>query len=286
MVSYGRIEASDTYVEYVAPDLFSTFPLDVDLTAVEDVPPETVTTTAAVVSQTPQIVVPAQIVVPTPLVTRRALPAKPLAIPAWVRFGKQRDGPMREHEDNKRLVAAANAANQQLDFVMYGDSITAFHKATPSVWNKYFGKLAALPLAMGGSTTAELAWRIMRGGEKLKRDPKAIAILVGINDLKWSREKAPAPNLDFIVQWMRQTWPSSQIFVMGLLPNAFEREKNFSIAQTNKKYKALAKKHGATYVDCTGVISIKDKKLIPDGTHPSAEGQDKVLKCLKQAVGL
>lgn len=263
--SYGRItDAADAYDTYSEP-----IPSVVPATAVPTVVPATA------------VVVPA--VVPT--VAPVVFAPQRLATPRWARMSKQREGPAKEHETNKKLVAEVNRGNRRLDFVMYGDSITAFHIKDPSVWKKYFGGLDAAPLAMGGSTTDELAWRMMVGGEQPKRAPRVVAFLIGINDLKWAR-KDPSPNLEYIVRWTKAAWPTSQIYVLALLPNAFEREKGFNVAATNKKYQDIAKRQNVAFLDCGGTVNPRDKKVMADGTHPTAAAQDKVLACLKAGMGL
>ena len=224
-------------------------------------------------------------VVPVLCNTAAVLPAQRLPTPQWAHMSKQRDNAAQEHETNKKLVAQVNRTNRRLDFVMYGDSITAFHIHYPSVWKKHFGGLDAAPLAMGGSTTDELAWRMMVGGEKPKRAPRVVAFMIGINDLKWAR-KDPAPNLEYIVRWTKGEWPTSQIYVMALLPNAFERQHGFSVAATNQKYRRIAKRQDVAFLDCGGTINPRDKKAMADGTHPTTNGQDKVLACLKSGTGL
>ena len=215
---------------------------------------------------------------------RRKPPAvgrKPLAVPAvpsWVRFGNQKESRMNEHKTNKREVAKANLASRRLDLVMYGDSITSFHAKDRSVWDKHFGGKGALPLAMGGSTLPELAWRVMLGEERPQLDPRVAVILVGINDLK-NAKTDPAPNLESLVQWMKAAMPGSKIVVLGLLPNAY-----VNVVPTNVKYAALAKRRGVTYLDCGRGMNPSDKKLFKDGTHPTAAGHDVVLRCLKAGV--
>ena len=289
VLSYGRItDAADTFAEYQV--VFELPPAEG--------PPQTPTPTPTPTPTATPTATPTVRPTPTPTVrptatptvrpTARAVVSTPLEvppIPRWARMSKQREGPAKEHEINKKLVAEVNRANRRLDFVMYGDSITAFHIRDPSVWKKYFGGLDAAPLAMGGSTTDELAWRMMVGGEKPKRAPRVITFLIGINDLKWAR-KDPAPNLEYIVRWAKAEWPTTQIYILALLPNAFEREFKFNVAATNKKYRDIAKRQNVGFLDCGGAIDPRDKKIMKDGTHPTARGQDKVLACLKSGTGL
>lgn len=219
-------------------------------------------------------------------------PAKPKPssvepTPDWVKWGKQKDSAQREVDKSKQIVAEANRKNTRYDFVMYGDSITAFHLNTPDVWNKVFGDIKATPLAMGGSTTAELAWRLINGGEKLKKAPKNVAVLIGINDIK-SGNDDPVPRVEYIIKWMRTTWPESKIFLIGLYPNTHESEFKFktTVADINKQYAQVAARQGATFIDCGSKINMADKKMSTDGTHPTAAGHEKLLPCIRAAMNL
>ena len=200
------------------------------------------------------------------------------SVPSWVSLGKQKDEQTGEHETNRRVVEAANRAGTTFDLVMYGDSITAYHMKDPAVWRKYFDPRKATPLAMGGSNVAELAARIIQRGENLANDPRNIVLLIGINDIKPWKYTDPAPRLDFLVQWLQAAHPTSRIFVMALIPNA-ERD----VRSVNAKYRALAEKRGAQFLECTGLDLNKHYK---DSTHPNAAGQDILMRCIKAATGL
>lgn len=210
---------------------------------------------------------------------------QPVPVPGWAVMGKQVGSAARNHETNKAVVEKANRENRKLDFVMYGDSITAFHMDAKRVWTKYFGGLDATPLAMGGSTTDELAWRMMVGKEKLKVAPRVIAVMIGINDLKSAR-KDPAPNLEYIVRWMKWTWPTTKIYVLALLPCTYEISNGFNLATTNKKYRELAQRQGVEFLDCGGGIVASNVKHMADGLHPTELAQDMVVSCLKKGTGL
>jgi hypothetical protein len=225
---------------------------------------------------------------PTPLPTPTSLPRKLLATvapkrlptPSWVKFGKQRDKARVAHEANK--VAVRKAGNAKLDLVLYGDSITAFHHFTPSVWQRHMGR-GRLALGMGGSTIPELAWRIMLGGELPKRSPTHIVLHIGINDLKSAR-MAPATiasQLKDLLRWLRAATPSSQLYVMGLVPNA-----HVDVGPVNDRYRRVVTEvPGVSYIDCSVGLNAKDKTLFGDGTHPTSFAYDRViLPCLKTAV--
>jgi hypothetical protein len=204
--------------------------------------------------------------------TRRLLP-----VPSWAEFGRQRPKRLAEWRSNKRRMAAANRSNTRLDFVMYGDSITAYHIHDPSVWNKHFPERAE-PMAMGGSTVSELMWRIAKGGELPARNPRNVAILIGINDLKNARTD-PSDRMAFLVRWLRAALPSTTVYVVALLPNKIK-----NVSSINAKYRAIARDQGVKYVECGQDMDPNDTSLFKDGTHPTARGQDRVLRCLRNAI--
>lgn len=102
-------------------------------------------------------------------------PPPPAPVPAWARFGFHAAARRAEYAGNVAAVAAADAAGRRLDFVLYGDSQTAFHRRdAQGVWGRLTRGLDALPLGMGGSRAADLAWRLALGGERPAVDPRAV----------------------------------------------------------------------------------------------------------------
>lgn len=196
-------------------------------------------------------------------------------VPSWVRIGRQRDKALRDQTLSKKAAAQANREGRALDLVMYGDSITAFHVRDPRLWQRSFAGVRAVPLAMGGSTVAELAARIISGGEKLAKDPRHLVILIGINDLKYG-DVDPASRLDFLVQWLRATHPTTVLHIMALLPNS-----DVDVQPTNEQYRKLAASRGAQFLECPALDLARH---YTDGTHPNEAGQAILLKCLGNVV--
>lgn len=100
------------------------------------------------------------------------------ALPAWARKMALKGSRARSaaFAFNQAAVAAANAQGLQLDFVLYGDSITsALQDKYSAVWFQHFGALRSAPLGVPASTVEELVWRILAGGERLAVPPKARA---------------------------------------------------------------------------------------------------------------
>ena len=200
----------------------------------------------------------------------RAVPPQP----AWAKV--KLDKSNEDVQYIKRTVAEANAGGQRFDMVMLGDSITAnLQRKYAESWAKHFGSWKAAPLGVGGFTVEELTafWGTYQG--RLAKDPRCIVILVGINNLKWSKT-TPEDKLDFFLQWVKAVHPTSRVIVMGVLPNV-----HVSVAATNAKYRALAAKHDVIFSDCGSDTNPHDSSQYRDGTHPNEGGYDRILQCLK-----
>lgn len=212
-------------------------------------------------------------------------PARPaMPIPAWVQGDPARESKSKNRaagQRNAQFVARANAAGTRMDFVLYGDSITRnMVDKSPTVWSQYFGGLRAAPLGVGGNTVEELSWRVSRGKEVFRVPPRAVGVLIGYNNLKFGAGREPARRLDeFLLPWLKQVYPGAKVLLLALLP-----AKEHNTAVTNAAYRALAAKHGVTFVECGADINPNDTRDLEDGTHPAPGGYHKLFKCLRPAV--
>jgi hypothetical protein len=115
-------------------------------------------------------------------------------------------------------MARANAARQRLDMVLYGDSMTAMFQQS-GAFRRQFGDLNSMALGMCGSSVANLVWRILEGGERPVLAPRVVAVLIGINNLLPEKElDPPAPQLEWLVGWMRAAWPQSEVRSQAVQP--------------------------------------------------------------------
>lgn len=219
-------------------------------------------------------------------VTRAPPPQRAPAVPAWVRgdpFKETSESRRAAAARNAKIVEAANRAKIRYDFVLYGDSITQYvGDKYMDVWNKHFGHLRAAPLGIGGNTVEELSYRVALGRERFATGPRVVGILIGINNVNHGRagSKDPSEKLDqFLLPYLRATWPDSRILLLGMLPCV-----RADVRPYNAKYRRIAEKHGAQYLACGADLDPADRRYFPDGTHPSAEGYHKVYPCVRRAV--
>lgn len=104
-----------------------------------------------------------------------------MEVPEWVQLDDLEEVWREDYDANVAAVAALNKEQppRQLDLLMLGDSLTAYHRRSPEAWEAAFGDVEGLPLGMRGSTVESLAWRVMKGGERLAVPPRVAVLLIG-----------------------------------------------------------------------------------------------------------
>lgn len=123
-----------------------------------------------------------------------------------------------------------------------GDSISG-----GGLWEDLFPELATSNRGIGGDTTSDLLDRL----DSAIVDPVAVSLLIGTNDLHGTRSGRDtaqiAERADAIVGRIRAQAPTADIFVHSVLPRtAFFADR---IRALNERYREIAARHGATYVD-------------------------------------
>lgn len=233
--------------------------------------------------------------------------------PRWSRKMTDGWGTWKEiHENNLRRLrdAEVEANGAPLDLVMYGDSITAclFDYPLPKapgcaqVWKTIFGDIRAVPLAAAGDKIGNLLWRFAEGGEKPSKDPKVVAILVGVNDLiGWGeilnipRIPSTKSRMERLLRTMCASMPTSKVKLLALTPvnGTILRLKRHSL---NKTYKFLAeklRKEGLSveFMDCAASLAAENggpikSGILADGVHLTASGHELHLSALRSRLEL
>lgn len=149
----------------------------------------------------------------------------------WVKAGARR---------RRADFAAEAAAPGRVVFV--GDSITQ-----RGSWDELFPELATLNRGIDGDTTEDVLARL----DAALDNPVAVSLMIGTNDLHTNhRLKAPegiASRVESIVRRIRHAAPGADVFVNGLTPRTpYFAER---IQHLNRRYREIAERAGATYVD-------------------------------------
>lgn len=201
-------------------------------------------------------------------------------MPDWAQKGSSNAHAEGSYAENKRAVLHMNASGRRFDLILYGDSITRYLAVDKALWKKHFGGWAAVPLGVGGNVIEQLAWRIMSGNERPSKPPKAIALLIGVNNLPATFPES-AEHLDELIAWLQRAYPSTRIVLMALLPATRGRN---NPETANPILRTLAKRRGITFAECGQHMNPLDPKLYKDQLHPAPAGYDIVLPCLKKTL--
>lgn len=165
--------------------------------------------------------------------------------------------------------------------VFFGDSITEMLPVS-DWYGEYSLKSGyeAYNRGIGGDTTLGLYRRAKENVLCIK--PKAVVILIGTNDLQF--EFTPdfiAMNMENILKLFKAECPECKVILEAVYPvieGRAGRRKNADILDVNRKYKALAEKYGATFVDLTDILADSNGNLKEectyDGLHLSARGYE------------
>ncbi len=215
------------------------------------------------------------------------------------------------HTTQAKNVQRLREAEQKgrLDFVLYGDSITSYHygytisqrnPGSNAIWKKHLGNLNSVPLAIPGDQIGQVIWRLQKGNEKPKEDPRVVGFLIGANDvIRFGEDKTQprvppsAERMKHLLEWVKKNMPTSAVIVCGLTPMT-NPEMLTARSELTADYKSLVATYAGKgmrikYVDCSSSISNADGTpkgtgYLADHVHPTAKGHDIILKCLRTAI--
>ncbi|MEZ5353236.1 MAG: GDSL-type esterase/lipase family protein [Bryobacteraceae bacterium] len=203
------------------------------------------------------------------------------------------------------LAAAGAAFGQVRPIVALGDSVTLGVRRSPRVTaSQRFSNLIGARLGrtvinagVGGDTTRELLARL--DGDVLNRKPRAVMVMVGLNDASWveaaagggyvDRDAPRVPLAEFeanLTQIARRIQSTGAKLVL-LTPNPMTRryryqrarfyqdnDINDGVAPYAEAVRRVSRLSGACTVDVFGawVYRRAHTRWIPDGLHPNAAG--------------
>lgn len=214
---------------------------------------------------------------------------------------------------NASRLRAAEKVPKPVDFVLYGDSITAFlngYSVSPKVpgseqpWKTHFGDLNAVALGVAGDQISTVLWRVTHT-EKPAVAPKIIGLHIGINDLigfGLPKGQLPVPptitRLEILITTLATMFPTTTILVFALTPCQgvdLRAKKQAHNAAAQKLVVALsaANKAKVVYADCATAAGIVDPAtggpppssgVLGDGVHMTLKGHDLHLAKMRAAV--
>jgi lysophospholipase L1-like esterase len=114
----------------------------------------------------------------------------------------------------ERIIASTDLSRVQLLFL--GDSIT--QGWFPLIFQQFYGHRAALNLGVGTDATQGLLWRLARLPLGTTLRPKLVVMLIGTNNVPYSRPEDVALGIAENIRLIRQKSPSSRILLVGILP--------------------------------------------------------------------
>lgn len=172
------------------------------------------------------------------------------------------------------------------DIIFLGNSIT-----NGGEWAELLGNQHAKNRGISGDTTQGVLDRL---STVTKGKPAKIFLLIGTNDL--SRGKSMdeiAKNVEKIVERVKCESPTTKLYVQSVFPvnpkfNKFsghmDRQKKIPVL--NAKIKAVAARHGVTYIDVykslvTPSTDVMNPEYTNDGLHLLGKGYLKWVEVLK-----
>lgn len=171
------------------------------------------------------------------------------------------------------------------DIIFLGNSIT-----NGGEWAELLGNQHAKNRGISGDTTQGVLDRL---STVTKGKPAKIFLLIGTNDL--SRGKSVdeiAKNVEKIVERVKRESPTTKLYVQSVFPvnpkfNKFsghmDRQKKIPVL--NAKIKAVAARHGVTYIDVykslvTPSTDVMNPEYTNDGLHLLGKGYQKWVEVL------
>jgi lysophospholipase L1-like esterase len=178
-----------------------------------------------------------------------------------------------------RLNRAVRQAGKDAQVIFIGDSITqGWETVGKQVWEAHYARYHALNLGIAGDATQHVLWRLDHGNlEGL--DPKAIVIMIGVNNLNLSKStvEETAEGVAAVVQKLREKLPEAKVLLMGILPvGQSPGTDRGEVLQVNQIIENLDDKQNVFWIDIGhkfvsrhGLIC---RDLMPDYVHPSIRG--------------
>lgn len=180
--------------------------------------------------------------------------------------------------------------------VLFGDSITEFWNGHPG---GFFPGSNFLNKGVSGNTTGHLQKRF--AADVVKLNPSVVVFQVGINDLAEKTSSVKTKQIASALSSMVDLSVAKgyRVVISSTLPVAYRSggmevffarraETNKAILELNSRYRALAAKKGAVYLDYYKALANADGELRSeynsDNVHLTWEAYDVMAPLVEQAV--
>ena len=122
----------------------------------------------------------------------------------------------------------------ECDFLLIGDSVTGGwnEDKRTSYLQAYCGSARIMNLGVGGDMVQNVLWRL-DNGELEHIQPKAIMLLIGINNAGKDTPEEIAKGIQAILQLLKQKQPQAKVLLMGIFPSDISEIKE-KIKKTNQ----------------------------------------------------
>ncbi|WP_424814861.1 GDSL-type esterase/lipase family protein [Roseococcus sp. YIM B11640] len=172
-----------------------------------------------------------------------------------------------------------------------GDSITQWWD--PGVFQRFYGRRAAVNLGVGGDATQGTLWRLDNGNWPARLHPATIVLLIGTNNLGLgSRPEDVAGGIAEVIAKLQQlAGPQVKILLLGILPRGASPTDPMRplVARVNQLIAVCADNQrvffadpGPALLDATGQLS---PAISPDGVHLSPAGYERLSAQIEPHLG-
>lgn len=178
------------------------------------------------------------------------------------------------------------------EILFIGNSITHYWGGEPTAhiirgqdsWDKLFKGKTVRNLGFGYDRIENVLWRIYHG-ELDGYQAEKIIMLMGTNNLDKNTDHEIVDGISELVRAIRHRQPKAQIYVVGILPRAWQEPR---IATLNQAIQTQLSSGEATFVDISAELTQPDghiiNELFTDGLHPNKEGYRRIAKRLGKHI--
>lgn len=178
------------------------------------------------------------------------------------------------------------------EILLIGNSITHYWGGEPVAhivrgedsWEKLFKGKIVRNLGFGYDRIENALWRIYHG-EIDGYQAEKVFLLMGTNNLEKNSDDEIIDGINELVRAVRFRQPEAQIYVVGILPRAWQESR---VAALNEILQTRLLSDKTTFIDLSTELTLPDgsikAELFSDGLHPNKKGYQHVAKVLDKLI--